>query len=311
MTWQELAPDTVDALSERLNLAGSRCLCRGQSQTQWDLTPSIVRSMRDRLAISSRGTHEAGPDDALALLLELQAIGQFRKHADMHLSATERKTMGSIIGTLSLMQHYGAPTRLLDWTRSPWAAAYFAAVQDPGEDGAVWIVDQYALQAKSRKLFSSQLYAMTFANNNEYWVKALRDPVNAVGIIELMTDNPRMSAQQSIQTISGSFHLPHDVMIEEMVASRYRDKVVIKKELKKPLMRRLVSMNLSGYSLFGGPDGVAKLVAEELVWGQEIRANIPRDDLISFVKERAAHDPTTHDPSTSTASSDPDPPATR
>ena len=48
----------------------------------------------------------------------------------------------------------------------------------------------------------------------------------------------------------------------------------------------------------GGPDGVAKLVAEELVWGQEIRANIPRDDLISFVKESSAHDPTTHDPST-------------
>ena len=42
-----------------------------------------------------------------------------------------------------LMQHYGAPTRLLDFTVNPLAALYFAIRDNGGEDAAVWIVDPW------------------------------------------------------------------------------------------------------------------------------------------------------------------------
>jgi FRG domain/SET domain len=48
-----------------------------------------------------------------------------------------------------LMQHYGAPTRLLDWTEGALIGLYFAVRERPGyQDAAVWVLDPWELNKR-------------------------------------------------------------------------------------------------------------------------------------------------------------------
>ncbi|HEU4520659.1 MAG TPA: FRG domain-containing protein, partial [Thermoanaerobaculia bacterium] len=69
---------------------------------------------------------------------EKHLLSSFRKYA-----ARNSVQGDSVWNWLSLAKHHGLPTRLLDWTYSPYVAMHFATFDEKhsGEDGAIWCVD--------------------------------------------------------------------------------------------------------------------------------------------------------------------------
>lgn len=136
-------------------LAGTWCF-RGQRQAAWPLGTSqdravLVRWERENasgLCHRNRTSHER------------ELLFQFKQRAHQYIN--NPPSDNDLTSWLALMQHHGVPTRLLDWTRSPYVAMYFAieeATRGPERRSAVWAIDLGWLEGKARGSLSSEVVA--------------------------------------------------------------------------------------------------------------------------------------------------------
>lgn len=82
---------------------------------------------------------------------ERMSLSRFQQVAHLHLSHLPNHK--SVIDWLALMQHYGAPTRLLDFTFNP-AVALFFAVRDATPNGEPWCVHALHVPSIRGKTFT-------------------------------------------------------------------------------------------------------------------------------------------------------------
>ncbi len=139
-TWDELNQQLfADTWNPELQRFRSRFVFRGLSDAAHGLATSLMR------------LGGAAPD------VEGHLLRNFRKYASQSAVAFD-----SVWNWLAVAQHHGLPTRLLDWTFSPYIAAHFAtqSLDTFDRDAAIWCVDfgntNATLPAALRRLLEAE-----------------------------------------------------------------------------------------------------------------------------------------------------------
>ncbi|MBE4085126.1 FRG domain-containing protein [Vibrio parahaemolyticus] len=130
----------------------------------------------------------------------------------------------------SMMQHYGLPTRLLDWSKSPLIAAYFALEAENDVDRVVWVMDPFTLNEINmdrREVFVPYKDLKEETNVDPYLPKVLRQDsaTNTQPFpiaIEPPYTNRRILAQQGCFTVHGTKSEPVNVQFERNNSDRIR-----------------------------------------------------------------------------------------
>ena len=191
-----------------------------------------------------------------------------------------------LLSIFALAQHYGVPTRLLDWSRYPLIAAHFAAVDSlkpRAERLAVWGLDRNALfqlsqLSKGMMAKAIQIVESTPVKNIEILNKKLKlmstQNVYRVGLVHIRAGtNPNLGAQKGIFTVDRNILV--DTQLEELLVQNEWNwdtsnpplkKVTLLTSVAGKLLRLLSYPQITSAELLPGLSGVVKALEESRSW---------------------------------------------
>ena len=108
---------------------------RGQSNAEWSLETTIERGMKSY-------PQEYFDNRRQELIIYME----FRRRAKQYLMQLPEDK--SYVEWMSLIQHYGGPTRFLDFTYSFYIGTFFA-VENTAKDSALWAINNSVINKKT------------------------------------------------------------------------------------------------------------------------------------------------------------------
>jgi len=264
----------------------TRVFFRGEADATWPhLEPSLTRTFpRNALSLER------------ALELECMAVLRFQKVAHMYINPAilpnllndryPHKLRGeklhnwwrNAIDWWAYMQQHLTPTRLLDWTRSVFVAAYFSVASHFEKDGRIWCCDKETLdrymQAKfSRGGYLSHLFPAlqdspdrSQEENEREYNRAYN--ANDVFFLDMLRQSERQAVQQACFMMCKNPLADLKPLLEE---AGCLCEIVIPANQKPLFLERLGAMNITSHSLFPGIDGLGRSIG---VWMSAVSRSI-------------------------------------
>lgn len=228
---------------------------RGQADARWPLVSALSRHLQ------YAGLHRLAWEGQEGRILRI-----FKRKS--HLFLTHIPDERDSFEWLALMQHHGAPTRLLDVTWSPYVAAFFA-LERGADTAAVWAFNAGALSHGTHRLKDGRRLDLREVGTwrpGSYEAHFLQGDLPFVIIGEPRIMNRRLIAQ------SGTFLIPSmpDQSVDAILSNYQGSETLLVKleldarALRADAMRALYSMNITNATLFPDLDGLARSMAYEL-----------------------------------------------
>jgi hypothetical protein len=229
---------------------------RGQHAPDWPLVSSLTRRLQG-----------FSPDPSLWPLREARAMRIFRRKAHIHLQ--DRSALDDDLRCLALMQHHGAATRLLDFTKSPFVAAFFA-LESARDAVSVFALNTPALWTRTpafdATLTRERIDPRLAGNFDRYFA---RNSLPVVWFGEPSQMDQRLAAQSGLFVVPGVLNASLDHILHGYgQPGELLQQLILAPGMREEAMHALYRMNVTYATLFPDLDGLARSLHYELesVW---------------------------------------------
>lgn len=248
---------------------------RGESNINL-LLPSLYRKI----------DNVSGPEAYISKSSEKKILREFMTEAA---SFIDNLSVDDVFRWVQYAQHFGVPTRLMDWTSNPLVALFFACSSNQEKDGKVYILnslgyrlllDEDDANNMDGKFIKEEAHKMIWESEDTFPYPIPFKPY---------CFDIRMHSQSSLFLVWGSKKLPLDRLINELEATGKKKEIVkylcargveeacaeeleilseisIKGIHKAQLRRELDSIGVNHASLFPGLDGIGKSIEWRNNW---------------------------------------------
>jgi FRG domain len=232
--------------------------------------------------------------------IERKLLKEFKRRAHSYVDSLPAD--GDVLGWLALMQHYGAPTRLLDWTYSFFVAAFFALADaqsnppDKRKPAVVWALFRDAFKLNAQAPEARTAYDLAAARStwqtdvgradadniydgiNAYLLHIMEKPKRSIWAINPFRLNERLSVQQ------GVFLCPGDLTVsfeDNLKAGGPDPRNLVRFEIstepnkRSEMLGALNRMNINYASLLPGLDGFCRSLKQSPWIAGKLRPNEP------------------------------------